>query len=145
MKKVMENDKQQLVELLQESNKEVWNLINMSCCEERLKLLEKINEHRADYLLANGVIVPPCKVGDTVWCIVNDIEKVLEGRVRRITISDGFMNVYCGVKGYYEQVYTNDEFKEKVFPSKEEAEQALKGVTDTNDGSKKERGESDAD
>ena len=21
----------------------------------------------ADYLLANGVIVPPCKVGDTVW------------------------------------------------------------------------------
>jgi hypothetical protein len=23
----------------------------------------------ADYLLANGVIVPPCKVGDTVYCI----------------------------------------------------------------------------
>ena len=24
-------------------------------------------QHVADHLLANGVIVPPCKVGDTVW------------------------------------------------------------------------------
>lgn len=56
-----------LVKLLENSNKEAWNLIHMSCCEERLKLLEKINELRADYLLANDVIVPPCKVGQTVW------------------------------------------------------------------------------
>ena len=26
-------------------------------------------EQCADYLLANGVIVPPCKVGDKVWVI----------------------------------------------------------------------------
>ena len=26
-------------------------------------------EEAADYLLANGVIVPPCKVGDTVYII----------------------------------------------------------------------------
>lgn len=29
----------------------------------------KVSEITADYLLANGVIVPPCKVGDTVYCI----------------------------------------------------------------------------
>ena len=26
-------------------------------------------EALADYLLTNGVIVPPCNVGDTVYCI----------------------------------------------------------------------------
>ena len=29
-------------------------------------------EALADYLLANGVIVPPCKVGQTVYCIRYD-------------------------------------------------------------------------
>lgn len=28
------------------------------------------SEFVADHLLANGVIVPPCKVGDTVYCIM---------------------------------------------------------------------------
>ena len=26
----------------------------------------------ADYLLARGVIVPPCKVKNTVWCVLED-------------------------------------------------------------------------
>lgn len=26
-------------------------------------------EEKADYLLANGIIVPPCKVGDTVYVV----------------------------------------------------------------------------
>ena len=29
----------------------------------------------ADYLIANGVIVPPCKVGDTVWRINRTFEE----------------------------------------------------------------------
>ena len=33
----------------------------------------------ADYLLANGVIVPPCKVGDTVYFIQN--KKIYIGQV----------------------------------------------------------------
>lgn len=31
---------------------------------------ESFTEFLAEYLLANGVIVPPCKVGDTVYVIV---------------------------------------------------------------------------
>lgn len=31
--------------------------------------LEKLYSDIAEYLLDNGVIVPPCKVGDTVWYI----------------------------------------------------------------------------
>lgn len=51
---------------------------------ERKRLIELLNnvgenvlefptnsfiESLADYLLANGVIAPPCKVGDDVWVI----------------------------------------------------------------------------
>ncbi len=85
-----------------------------------------LTEKEADYLLENGVIVSPCKVGEDVWCIVKDLNQVLEGHVRRITVLDGFINVYCGVRGYYEQVYTNEEFQDMVFLTKEEAEQALR-------------------
>ena len=42
--------------------------------------LENISTDIADYLLANGVIVPPCKVGDTVYslmeCTCEDIDGV---------------------------------------------------------------------
>ena len=34
----------------------------------------------ADYLLANGVIVPPCKVGDTVYFVLKD--KMVEESIR---------------------------------------------------------------
>lgn len=40
----------------------------MSTAEENF--MESIADDLADYLLANGVIVPPCKVGDTVYEIV---------------------------------------------------------------------------
>ena len=36
----------------------------------------------ADHLIANSVVVPPCKVGETVYCIYND--KVIQGTVRLI-------------------------------------------------------------
>lgn len=58
---------------------------------ERERLIELINEYKennnnggsngglVDYLLENGVVVLPCKVGDTVYCLAgsngNKIEK----------------------------------------------------------------------
>ena len=32
----------------------------------------------ADYLLANGVIAPPCKVGDTVYCLDDIVWDVIQ-------------------------------------------------------------------
>ena len=32
--------------------------------------LKRLVDNLADYLLDNGVIVPPCKVGDTVYLVV---------------------------------------------------------------------------
>ena len=80
--------------------------------------------HFADYLLANGVIVPPCKVGDTVY----------------------FLDAICGTDGYcinncccidcihaelqvFEIDFDLSMYKEignTVFLTKEEAEAKLK-------------------
>lgn len=92
----------------------------------------------ADYLLANGVIVPPCLVGDTVW--INNKYGTIKSKVSNITlIEDNKFLVklhydvrYCydnhietlGYVGYTEE---NFEFGKTVFLTKEEAEQALKG------------------
>jgi hypothetical protein len=55
------------------------------------------SEALADYLLANGVIVPPCKVGDTVYMVIAgdfDLfiskEKVTEVGSKGFHISDFF-------------------------------------------------------
>ena len=80
-------------------------------------------EDLADHLLENGVIVPPCKVGDMVYRIANDGKTIKEERIGEIhlefTIDDGtgWHNVWW-LKEYNIGVTT--------FLTKEEAEQALK-------------------
>lgn len=77
----------------------------------------------ADYLLENGVIVPPCKVGDDLWYIDENNEvNVQKNGIRKI--------VYCGdgkfgvldKDGYYDDIGTK-----YAYLSREEAEKALKG------------------
>ena len=38
-------------------------------------------ERLADHLLANGVIVPPCKVGDTVYIVDGTTDGIVEGKI----------------------------------------------------------------
>ena len=82
----------------------------------------------ADYLLANGVIVPPCKVGDTVWILFR-IEKTIESREiesimrRRKSWTMRFTNGDCfTVWDSAEEEY----FGKTVFLTKEEAEEKLR-------------------
>ena len=78
----------------------------------------------ADHLLANGVIVPPCKVGDTVW-LVYPLNGTIESReVKSIDLEDlsyflEFTNGHCysDWKGEYDKY---------LFLTKEEAEAKLK-------------------
>ena len=51
-------DRDRLIELITKAYKEWRNNTNFDV---------SISEFTADHLLANGVIVPPCKVGDTVY------------------------------------------------------------------------------
>ena len=60
-------DRDRLIELLKKDN-----CPSPFFCDEKCKYanLKRCYQARtADYLLANGVIVPPCKVGDKVYIV----------------------------------------------------------------------------
>ena len=82
--------------------------------------------HFADHLLSNGVIVPPCKVGDVVW---------FDTYKKSGTVSFGIqphkvdrIDVICvvGEKELVETKLHDWYFGDSVFLAKEEAEKALK-------------------
>ena len=103
-----------------------------------IELLDKnymFAEDIADHLLANGVIVPPCKVGDMVYKVVPDkrVKKPYECKVVGFWYSE---DENCNNAHLVR--YVNDAFDcsfsvpfttfgKTVFLTKEEAEQALKG------------------
>ena len=69
----------------------------------------------AEYLLEHGVIVLPCKVGDTLYC-----ESAIKGHITYLKAPD------------LEWIFENREiFGKEIFPTREEAERALK-ERDTN-------------
>lgn len=124
--------KNRLVKLLEESGIYAFQTIENNCCEEKLKLLDKVNEIRADYLLANDVIVLPCKIGDIVWCNIEGFDRSLKGMIRRVSVSKDFTTIATGVDGYFAQDYLINDFGKKVFLTKEEAEQALNNIQNGN-------------
>lgn len=106
--------KDRLIELIQQSVK--------GCARNWAEII-------AEYLLANGVIVPPCKVGDTVYYLEGS--RILEGTVKSFStiMKDNYFVVYVETKysllgierfGYWM-------FGKKIFLTREAAEQALKG------------------
>ena len=67
-------------------------------------------DYLADYLLSSGVIVLPCKVGDTLYC-----ESAIKGHITYLKAPD------------LEWIFENREFFGKeIFLTREEAERALK-------------------
>lgn len=78
----------------------------------------KVCDFLADYLLANGVIVPPVKVGDKVYTYLSELRlfieehEVLEVSTQRIWIDSNW--------------YDYDDIGKTVFLSREEAETAAK-------------------
>ena len=88
-------------------------------------------DYLADYLLEHGVIVLPCKVGDTVYSYDEYLCALLDYRINRIIFSDSFSTIYSGVCFNEDVVLSDLGFEESdigktVFLTREEAEQALK-------------------
>ena len=80
----------------------------------------------ADYLLENGVIVPPCKVGDTVWWKRSSkvvLEMVCVGITK--TSKSLLISIARNTNPFTIQYYAK--WNVDIFPTKEEAEKALKG------------------
>lgn len=89
------------------------------------KLAEKIT----DDLLANGVIVPPCKVGDTVYVVSQGagfsvVWNVYKAVAKAIHL-DQYGKLFVRVETDKENAGGYVEI-ERVFPTREEAENALK-------------------
>ena len=84
-------------------------------------------ESIADHLLANGVIVPPVKVGQTVYRTKGNFygEEIYEGIVDQIVIHYGGRKALFYVYGHPLH-FTADNLGVDVFLTREEAEKALK-------------------
>lgn len=75
-------------------------------------------------LLENGVFVPPCKVGDTVYEVTSNVSSnIQETKVVALMIVPGEK---IGIKTDYSFPLTR-ELGRMVFLTREEAEQVLKG------------------
>lgn len=114
----------------------------LACYYERPKHIQAA-EIIADHLLANGVIVPPCKVGDTVWIrwgIHESTKKIYPVKVYALRYDTKKNNMRLCVEANFEitdygrrfnhhyiGTFPWDSVGKTVFLSREEAEQALKG------------------
>lgn len=78
-------------------------------------------EQLADHLLANGVIVPPVEIGQTVWYI--RYKDVFETRIEKIILKHGGLYIKLWCNSVYET--TCRSIGKTVFLTKEEAEAAL--------------------
>lgn len=76
----------------------------------------------ADHLLANGVLVPPCKVGDTVYVPGKWVKEVIPFVIVRV-------DVYGDVVEFIddsENVYDLEDFGKTVFLTRKAAEEKMK-------------------
>lgn len=94
----------------------------------------------ADFLLENGVIVPPCKVGDTVYITITSpaVPSVIERKVvgfrysTDMTKLEGILiDLVVDKEGNTKTTYFSaDAINKIIFFTPEEAEKALEGVSD---------------
>lgn len=121
------NDRDRLIELIADiqNDFEKWCV---ECAEDGHKDHQPLGEHLADKLLANGVIVPPCKVGDTVYYFVGN--EICRGTIDTFQIDTkenwyiAYCKTDCNLTGEIKLAFW--EFGKTVFLTKEEAEEKLK-------------------
>lgn len=119
-------EKERLTKLIQQAEREYHHDMNIG-----------IGEFIADYMLKNGVIVPPCKIGDTIYVIpsktnfnlnrmygcMKDNNRVYEQKVNAIHI---YLSVYTLTACDGLQSQSNSMYGETWFLTREEAEKALR-------------------
>ena len=124
----MQNEmRDRLVELLYEARNGWEVYFNNSLLKGKTRD-KSLPEFVADYLIENGVIVPPCKVGQRVYSIY------LNGKLRTDLHGDRITQIKINRGGYHFKCWWGyfhlSDIGKTVFLTKEEAEQKLKGGTD---------------
>lgn len=86
------------------------------------QLSDKGLDYIADFLLENGIIVPPCKVGDTIYMIERNIFNPRKDKIVSLTVTQiikdnnnlwikAYDGRYYSVKPYTDYCYTQEEAK----------------------------------
>ena len=114
------NEREKLIELLMQGELETDKQGVFNCSRSEWKA-----EIMADFLLKNGVTVPPVKIGEVVYEIYDD--EIIEARINRIDIYEDVVDIYTQT-----EIFDDDEWfsltdiGKTVFLTREEAEKALK-------------------
>lgn len=100
-------------------------LIDMLAHVGNMRIMRCGLEECADYMLANGVIVSPCKVGDKVYYLCRDQETyewyICEREVYSISVYENSTHIYVSPIISFAEI----QIGVLVFLTKEEAEKAL--------------------
>ena len=81
----------------------------------------------ADHLIENGVIIPPCKVGQTIYMLFEgEITPLLITRISTIETVGEFSRCYDATGKNVATSFTDNHIGKTMFLTKAEAEQKLK-------------------
>lgn len=109
-----------------ESRERLIEILTKSMDEQYEKRRLITPQHTAEDLLANGVIVPPCKVGETLYQIVDMSHTACKSFVSDFTIKVlPYQIYYLNLMGGVSAI-PFEEFGKTVFLTREEAEAKLK-------------------
>lgn len=133
--------KDRLIELLEKAEKKAGEYIKENDHMDYIPTLKELLGVYADCLLSEGVIVPPCKVGDIVYSYTHSWRKedgISPYQITNITITQNkkgeWTKKYRAMKVKNGKTIDNqlnfafDEIGKTVFLTREEAERALKGA-----------------
>ena len=102
-------------------------LIELIRTVDNMRLMRKGFGECADHLLANGVIVPPCKVGDIVYTIFEGDIEALKVTYTKTEESAEFVYRYYDARNkFLNMPFSDRSIGKTVFLTKEEAEEKLK-------------------
>ena len=115
-----------LIELIQQADAVCSSRKQCEGCAGFGKGADCVDHHIADHLLASGVIVPPCKVGQTVWYVDKWAERVKPIKVISYEIcNNGEEEFGCWGGDFTPTRFHVENNGKTVFLTREEAEQAL--------------------
>ena len=80
-------------------------------------------EFVADYLIENGVLIPPCKIGGTLWIVFDDDMKIEPHVLSGICFFKGFDRLEFEDGSYFSIWYKkwDDYFGKRIFLTEREA------------------------
>ena len=121
-------ERERLIELLTEAE-DYWLKYVDDCAFNQVALSFTFEQLFADHLLANGVIVPLCFIGQPIWYLHKHYDGRIEMRKGKVSMlqqkADKSWKVRITVNSSVWD-FTPDEIGIRYFLSREDAEKALK-------------------